>query len=87
MSPGRFTQSAYCQAKEALFAGCLWAGPSYNWAMPSPIYTRAQALPALLQQRIAILDGAMGTMIQRFKLNEAQYRGCLLYTSPSPRDS
>ena len=38
-------------------------------------YTRAQALPLILQQRIAILDGAMGTMIQRFKLNEAQYRG------------
>lgn len=40
-----------------------------------PAYTRAQALPALLQQRIVILDGAMGTMIQRFKLEEAQYRG------------
>jgi len=38
-------------------------------------YTRGQALPALLEQRIAILDGAMGTMIQRFKLTEAQYRG------------
>ncbi len=38
-------------------------------------YTRAQQLPAILAQRIAILDGAMGTMIQRFKLNEAQYRG------------
>ncbi|MFM9881166.1 MAG: homocysteine S-methyltransferase family protein [Burkholderiaceae bacterium] len=38
-------------------------------------YTRAQALPALLTQRILMLDGAMGTMIQRFKLNEAQYRG------------
>jgi 5-methyltetrahydrofolate--homocysteine methyltransferase len=38
-------------------------------------YTRAQALPALLQQRLVILDGAMGTMIQRFKLTEAQYRG------------
>ncbi|MBD3893834.1 homocysteine S-methyltransferase family protein [Hydrogenophaga sp.] len=38
-------------------------------------YTRAQALPAILQRRIAILDGAMGTMIQRFKLGEAQYRG------------
>jgi 5-methyltetrahydrofolate--homocysteine methyltransferase len=38
-------------------------------------YTRAQALPELLQQRILILDGAMGTMIQRFKLSEAQYRG------------
>jgi 5-methyltetrahydrofolate--homocysteine methyltransferase len=25
--------------------------------------------------RIAILDGAMGTMIQRFKLTEEQYRG------------
>jgi 5-methyltetrahydrofolate--homocysteine methyltransferase len=38
-------------------------------------YTRAQALPAILARRIAILDGAMGTMIQRFKLTEAQYRG------------
>ncbi len=38
-------------------------------------YTRARALPDLLKQRILILDGAMGTMIQRFKLNEAQYRG------------
>ncbi|WP_066708976.1 homocysteine S-methyltransferase family protein [Curvibacter delicatus] len=38
-------------------------------------YTRAQALPGILAHRIAILDGAMGTMIQRFKLGEAQYRG------------
>ncbi|QHI98762.1 5-methyltetrahydrofolate--homocysteine methyltransferase [Xylophilus rhododendri] len=48
--------------------------------MPSPTarhprYTRAAALPAILSERIAILDGAMGTMIQRFKLGEAQYRG------------
>ena len=43
--------------------------------MKAPIYTRGQQLPAILAQRIAILDGAMGTMIQRFKLNEAQYRG------------
>ncbi|GAA6142493.1 homocysteine S-methyltransferase family protein [Hydrogenophaga sp. 5NK40-0174] len=38
-------------------------------------YTRGQALPALLAQRIMILDGAMGTMVQRFKLDEAQFRG------------
>ena len=38
-------------------------------------YTRAQALPETLKQRIVILDGAMGTMIQRFKLTEADYRG------------
>jgi 5-methyltetrahydrofolate--homocysteine methyltransferase len=43
--------------------------------MPHPVYTRAQQLPAILAQRIAILDGAMGTMIQRFKLTEEQYRG------------
>jgi len=29
----------------------------------------------LLQQRILILDGAMGTMIQRYKLTEVDYRG------------
>ncbi len=38
-------------------------------------YTRAQVLPEILRQRIAILDGAMGTMIQRYKLTEADYRG------------
>ncbi len=32
-------------------------------------------LEKLLQQRIVLLDGAMGTMIQRFKLSEADYRG------------
>ena len=44
-------------------------------ASSSVSYTRAQALPELLHQRLVILDGAMGTMIQRFKLTEAQYRG------------
>src|SRR5882672_8658243 len=29
----------------------------------------------LLEQRILIIDGAMGTMIQRYKLSEAGYRG------------
>lgn len=38
-------------------------------------YTRAQQLPEILKQRIVILDGAMGTMIQRYKLTEADYRG------------
>jgi 5-methyltetrahydrofolate--homocysteine methyltransferase len=32
-------------------------------------------LAALLQKRIAIIDGAMGTMVQRYKLQEADYRG------------
>ncbi len=33
----------------------------------------------LLQKRILILDGAMGTMIQRYKLTEAHYRGTELF--------
>lgn len=32
-------------------------------------------LEELLRQRIVILDGAMGTMVQRCKLSEADYRG------------
>ncbi|MDO4709819.1 MAG: homocysteine S-methyltransferase family protein [Pseudomonadota bacterium] len=36
---------------------------------------RAGALLAALQNRILILDGAMGTMIQRHELQEADYRG------------
>ncbi|MFO1218838.1 MAG: homocysteine S-methyltransferase family protein [Burkholderiaceae bacterium] len=43
--------------------------------MNRPPYTRAASLPALLQQRIVIIDGAMGTMIQRHALGEAEFRG------------
>jgi 5-methyltetrahydrofolate--homocysteine methyltransferase len=43
--------------------------------MTAKKYTRGQALPEILKKRIMILDGAMGTMVQRFKLNEAQFRG------------
>ena len=36
---------------------------------------RIAALKREVKQRILILDGAMGTMIQRYKLDEAGYRG------------
>jgi 5-methyltetrahydrofolate--homocysteine methyltransferase len=36
---------------------------------------RIQALKAAAKERILILDGAMGTMIQRYRLDEAGYRG------------
>ncbi|MBH0236311.1 homocysteine S-methyltransferase family protein [Methylobrevis sp. L22] len=39
---------------------------------PSAIESRLRALAA---RRILVLDGAMGTMIQRWKLDEAGYRG------------
>ncbi|MHB1246136.1 MAG: methionine synthase [Sulfuriferula sp.] len=37
--------------------------------------TRTDSLLAALKKRILILDGAMGTMIQSYKLEEADYRG------------
>jgi 5-methyltetrahydrofolate--homocysteine methyltransferase len=36
---------------------------------------RSDAFLALLRQRVVILDGAMGTMIQRHRLGEAEFRG------------
>jgi 5-methyltetrahydrofolate--homocysteine methyltransferase len=39
---------------------------------------RTAELVALLEKRILLLDGAMGTMIQSYKLDEAGYRGACL---------
>src|SRR4051794_3247639 len=36
---------------------------------------REKILRNLLQERIVIIDGAMGTMIQQYKLSEEQFRG------------
>ena len=44
---------------------------------------RTAALMHALAQRILVLDGAMGTMIQRYKLNEAEYRGTRFADWPS----
>ena len=42
---------------------------------PAPTSPVEAQLRAILKRRIMILDGAMGTMIQRYKLTEADYRG------------
>jgi len=42
---------------------------------PPSAYTRGADFVRLLGERILILDGAMGTMIQRYKLGEADFRG------------
>ncbi|OZI31770.1 methionine synthase [Bordetella genomosp. 10] len=46
-------------------------------AMPYPLsaYTHGADFVRGLAERILILDGAMGTMIQRYKLTEADFRG------------
>lgn len=42
---------------------------------PLSSYTRAADFVRLLGERIVILDGAMGTMIQQYKLTEEDFRG------------
>jgi 5-methyltetrahydrofolate--homocysteine methyltransferase len=36
---------------------------------------RTELIKSLLKERILIIDGAMGTMIQDYRLEEADYRG------------
>ncbi|MBK1690253.1 homocysteine S-methyltransferase family protein [Rubrivivax gelatinosus] len=48
----------------------------------TPAYTRGQALADLLPRRIVVIDGAMGTMIQRWKLGEADFRNEALREHP-----
>ncbi|OGX85442.1 methionine synthase [Hymenobacter glacialis] len=43
--------------------------------MPTATLAAASPLPELLRQRLLILDGAMGTMIQRYPLTEEDFRG------------
>src|SRR5690606_35147579 len=46
-----------------------------NLPYPLSSYTHGAAFARLLGERILILDGAMGTMIQQYKLGEADFRG------------
>ena len=57
---------------------CYHPGPS-SWSFRvvpmSDRSVRLQALKHALKERILILDGGMGTMIQSYKLEEQDYRG------------
>ena len=43
--------------------------------MHNDIYSMTERLYRELQHRVLVLDGAMGTMIQRYKLEEKDFRG------------
>jgi hypothetical protein len=54
----------------------VWAGDRRQ--TPTQMSNRAQRVERLeqwLRQRLVVIDGAMGTMIQQNKLAEADYRG------------
>src|SRR5271157_1850237 len=46
------------------------------------IQTRHTQLAEIARQRIVVLDGAMGTMIQRYRLSEDDYRGARFRSHP-----
>ena len=50
---------------------------------PAGMSTRAQ-LESIIRERIMLLDGGMGTMIQRHGLEEEDFRGTILAEHPSP---
>jgi hypothetical protein len=45
-----------------------------QWQDPVKRSSTFDQLTRLMQERIIYIDGAMGTMIQRFKLTEADFR-------------
>ncbi len=50
--------------------------PSYKpWTDPLKRTDAFEQLDALFKERICFIDGAMGTMIQRHKLDEDDFRG------------
>jgi 5-methyltetrahydrofolate--homocysteine methyltransferase len=50
--------------------------PQYKaWSDPLAKSEAFEQLEALMQERIIFIDGAMGTMIQRYKLQEEDFRG------------
>ena len=56
-----------------MVGGCISFTITADWAAEKDYMSAS--LEGLLQQRILILDGAMGTMIQQQKLDEAAFRG------------
>ena len=74
----KMDQSIICGAVSAML----------SFQLPSPMASHLQKAPSFdivdaLDQRILILDGAMGTMVQQFKLKEDDYRGT--YSPAIPR--
>src|SRR5690606_4223121 len=62
-------------------------GPTFSRPPVSPTATmtdRLATLRRLLADRILVLDGAMGTMIQQHRLGEADFRGERFADWPQP---
>src|SRR5215207_1292660 len=57
------------------------SAPSLSATSPSRD-ERLARLPGLLAERILVLDGAMGTLLQRYRFTEADWRGARFADHP-----
>jgi 5-methyltetrahydrofolate--homocysteine methyltransferase len=61
----------------------LWENHRLNASLNNPSFpAHSRKFVELLRQRIVIIDGAMGTMVQQHKLQEADYRGARFASHP-----
>uniref|UniRef100_A0AAQ5XXV2 Methionine synthase n=1 Tax=Amphiprion ocellaris TaxID=80972 RepID=A0AAQ5XXV2_AMPOC len=80
------------ERRRKLRTPCIWFSPSCNCIckLTHPISCPGGSCPleselrAVLQQRIMVLDGAMGTMIQQHELQEEDFRGSKFKEHPLP---
>ena len=59
-----------------------WLMPANVAATPLTRASRLELLPGILRQRILVLDGAMGTMLQRHRFSEQDFRGTRFASHP-----
>ena len=71
----RFQQDRKSRSHENAGASMLQSQAFQTFKMTMTPQERIAAFKQALTERILLLDGAMGTMIQRHKLGEADYRG------------
>ena len=69
------TQHPTSASQQPLPDAAAVPGGYKTWEDPMPQSEAFVHLDELMQQRIVLIDGAMGTVIQRYKLGEEDYRG------------
>ena len=71
-------QIEFTVSKTVLYLQARLSSASSNASRTCEIFmmtTRTALLKSAVKERILVLDGAMGTMLQRYNLAEADYRG------------
>src|SRR5690606_22838823 len=83
-TPARDASAASSAASAAASAPQVAsASSSAAAAQPDPAPRRRPSIEEALRERVLVLDGAMGTMIQGYKLQEEDYRGERFAEHPS----